>query len=86
MQKETKGTKEKRGMKDIKSQTCGVKGTEKEQEMDGESEELRKTRHKIKDAECKKDYTWWSCVCQTSSKTLVIHSEGGKPESSAKQI
>lgn len=31
-QKETKGTKEKRGMKDIKSQTCGVKGTEKEQE------------------------------------------------------
>ena len=54
-QKETKEMKEKRDMKDIKIQTRGVKGTEKEQEMDGESEELRKTRHKTSDAECKKE-------------------------------
>lgn len=29
--------KETKGMNDIKSQTCQVKGTEKEQEVDGES-------------------------------------------------
>ena len=54
-QKETKGMKEKRGIKDIKSQTHGVKGTEKEQEVHGESEELRKTRHETKDAECEQE-------------------------------
>lgn len=47
--------KETKGMNDIKSQTCQVKGTEKEQEVDGESEELRKTRHETKDAEWKKE-------------------------------
>lgn len=31
--------------------------------MDGESEELRKIRYKIKDVECKKDYIRWSRVC-----------------------
>ena len=54
-EKETQGMKEKRGMKGIKSQTGGVKGTEKEQEVDGESEELISTRHKTKHAECKKE-------------------------------
>ena len=54
-QKETKEMKEKRDTKDIKSQKRGVKGTVKEQAMDGNSEELRKTRHKTNDAECKKE-------------------------------
>jgi len=55
VQKETKGLKEKRGMNDIKSQTRGVKITEEEQEVDGGSEDLRKTIHKTKAAECKKE-------------------------------
>ena len=54
-QNETKGLKEKRGMNDIKSQTCEVKGTEEEQEVDGNNEDLRKRIHKTKAAECKKE-------------------------------